>query len=221
MIQRKKFFFLAFIFIALTTYNFNEKKLISIIFPIKKILIEETFALNSIKLKAELEFLRNTSLFFLNQKKITEVTDKYDLISSIQLKKNYPNTLKILVSEHVPVAIKIENKRRYYLTKNGKKINDTDLKIFENLPLIIGNYKTFSSFYEKLVISNFQISRIKNFYYFEIGRWDIELKNGITIKLPKSNYQNILKELNLVLSNSTFSKYKILDYRIKGQLILQ
>jgi hypothetical protein len=69
MISKNKFFLLIFFFITLTSYNFNEKKKnLSIIFPIKKIIIKDSFALDLIKLKSELEFLRKTSLFFLKKK---------------------------------------------------------------------------------------------------------------------------------------------------------
>ena len=65
MIQKNKFFLLIFFFIILSTYSFNEQKQnASIIFPIKNIIIEDTLAVDRIKLKTELEFLRNTSLFF-------------------------------------------------------------------------------------------------------------------------------------------------------------
>ena len=33
----------------------------------------------------------------------------------------------------------------------------------------------------------FPISEIKSFYYFDIGRWDIVLKNNKVIKLPVKN----------------------------------
>ena len=89
MIKRNKIFLLIFFFIIFTSYNFNEKKQnLSIIFPIKKIIIEGTNAIDLIKLKLELEFLRNTSLFFLKEEDIIKVSDKYNFISSIQLKKN-------------------------------------------------------------------------------------------------------------------------------------
>ena len=69
MIQKNKFFLLIFFFIILSTYSFNEQKQnASIIFPIKNIIIEGTLAVDRIKLKTELEFLRNTSLFFLKEK---------------------------------------------------------------------------------------------------------------------------------------------------------
>jgi cell division protein FtsQ len=222
MIQKNKFFILIFFFIALTTYNFNEKKQnLSIIFPIKEIIIEGAVVLNLIKLKSELEFIRNTSLFFLKEKEIIGVTNKNDFISSIQLKKKYPNTLKILISENIPVATEINNKKIHYLTANGKKINYIKLKIFKNLPVIYGDYKNFSLFYKTLKKNNFKINDIKAFYYFDIGRWDVLLKDERTIKLPDTNYEEIIMKINLILNNTSFSKYKIFDYRIKNQLILQ
>ena len=47
------------------------------------------------------------------------------------------------------------------------------------------------------------------------------LKDETTIKLPKDDYQDILAKVDLILDNPSFVKYKILDYRIKDQLILQ
>ena len=220
--KENKFFILIFFFIIFTTYNFNEKKQnFSIIFPIKNIITEESFVLDLTKLKAELEFLKNTSLFFLKKNEITKVTNKYDFISSIQLKKKYPNTLKILISENIPVVTEINDKKRYYLTKKGKKINYVEMKIFENLPVVFGNHRNFSSFFKNLEKSNFKINNVKAFYYFDIGRWDIVLKDEIIIKLPDVNYQKILMEIETTLNNPSFSEYKIFDYRIKNQLILQ
>ena len=220
--KKNKFFLLIFFFIILTTFNFNDKKKnFSIIFPIKKIVIENSVALDLIKLKAELEFLINTSLFFLKKKEIIKVTAKYDFISSVQLKKKYPNTLKVLISENIPVVTEINDKKRYYLTKNGKKINYVELKIFENLPVVFGNHKNFSFFFKNLEKSNFRINNVKAFYYFDIGRWDIVLRDEIIIKLPDANYQKILMEIETILNNPSFSEYKIFDYRIKDQLILQ
>ena len=223
MIQSNKFLLLIFFFIVFTTYNFNEqKKSLSILFPIKEIIIKkDTLAFDSIKLNTELEFLKNTSLFFLKEKEIIKIADKHDFISSIQLKKKYPNTLKILISENIPVVTEINDKKRYYLTKKGKKINYVEMKIFENLPVVFGNHRNFSSFFKNLEKSNFKINNVKAFYYFDIGRWDIVLKDEIIIKLPDVNYQKILMEIETTLNNPSFSEYKIFDYRIKNQLILQ
>jgi|TARA_B100000780_G_scaffold275734_1_gene242990 cell division septal protein FtsQ len=222
MIPKNKFLLLFFFFIILTTYNSNDQKYnSSIIFPIKKIIIDDAYAFDLIMLKSELEFLINTSLFFLKKKEIIKVTAKYDFISSVQLKKKYPNTLKILISENIPVATGIDGNKRYYLTKEGVKINYREIDIFKSLPIIFGNHKNFSIFFNILKKNNFKIKKIKAFYYFDAERWDIVLKDERTIKLPQTNYENILKEIDSILNDSSFSKYKIFDYRIKNQLILQ
>ena len=79
MIRRNTFFLLIFFFITFTSYNFSEQKNnASFIFPIKKIIVENTFIVDSIKLKKKLEFLKNSSLFFLDEKSITSVVDKFD-----------------------------------------------------------------------------------------------------------------------------------------------
>ena len=222
MIRANKLYLLIFFFFIFTTYNSKEqKKSFSIIFPIKEIIIENTLAVNLIKLKSELDFLRKTSLFFLKEEKIVEVMDRHEFISNVQLKKKYPSTLKILVFEKIPIATEIKDKKRYYVTKNGEKVNYTRIENYEDLPTIFGNHKNFSSFFNDLEESNFKINEIKAFYYFDIGRWDIVLKNKKTIKLPEKNYQNILLKVNSILDDTSFSKYEIFDYRIKDQLILQ
>jgi cell division septal protein FtsQ len=222
MIPKNKFFILIFFFIFLTTYSFNEQKQnFSIIFPIKKIVIEEISVFDLTKLNLEMEFLKNTSLFFLKEKEIIKVIKNYDFVSSFQLKKKYPNTLKILILQNIPVATEIDGKKRYYLTKEGKKINYTKLDAFESLPTIFGKHKNFSSFFNKLELNNFNINKIKSFYYFDIGRWDIILKDEKTIKLPQTKYDDILKEISFMLNDTSFSQYKIFDFRIKDQLILK
>ena len=222
MIQKKKIYLLIFFFIIFSSYNLNEKNFsFSVVFPIKKVVIENTVGVDLVKLKSDLNFLINTSLLFLKEKNITKVIDRYDFISGIQIKKNYPNILKILVYEKKPVAIEIQGKLFFYITKNGEKITYSKLNVYEKLPIIFGNHKNFNIFFKDLEEINFQINDIKAFYYFDVGRWDIELKNGTTIRLPKKNYRDILLKVNTILNDTSFSKYKIFDYRIKNQLILK
>ena len=222
MKNSSKLYFLIFIFFLLSTYSNNtNRESLSIFFPIKEILIENNVGTNLIKLKSDMKVLVNTSLFFLNKSKTLEIINNYDFISNIQIKKKYPNTLKIKIIEKTPVATQIINKKKFYITKDNTKINFVDLKIYENLPSIFGGHKNFNDFYSNLEKNDFKINKTKAFYYFEVGRWDIVLKNEKIIKLPKKNYLSLLLKINSMLYDNSFSKYKIFDFRIKNQLILQ
>tara|TARA_B110000444_G_scaffold227385_1_gene232510 strand:- start:1250 stop:1915 length:666 start_codon:yes stop_codon:yes gene_type:complete len=216
-----KIYFLIFIFFIFSTYNSNNKESLSILFPIKEILIENNVGTNLIKLKSDLNFLVNTNLFFLNKGKILEIINKYDFISNIQLKKKYPNSLKIIIIEKVPVATQIIDKKIYYITRDNEKIKFTKLKVYDDLPVIFGRYKNFDIFYKDLEKNNFKIEEIKAFYYFDVGRWDIVLKNEKVIKFPEKNYLDLLPRINLMLDDNNFSKFKFFDFRIQDQLILQ
>jgi cell division septal protein FtsQ len=217
-----KIYFLLFIFLIFSTYSTKQsKENFSFFFPIKKIVIVNSVATNLSKFKSDLRFLINSSLFFLNEEKILITISSYDFISSVQIKKIYPNTLKVIIFEKIPVATKIIDKRKFYVTKDMEKINFIDLKAYENLPSIFGNYRNFNSFYDNLKKNNFKMKKIKAFYYFDVGRWDIVLKNETIIKLPEKNYLDLLPKINLMLDDSDFFKYKIFDFRIKNQLILK
>ena len=57
-------------------------------------------------------------------------------------------------------------------------------------------------------------------FFFPSKRWDIEIKNGIIIKLPKSNVKKSLNQSFELLNDEKFKNIKIIDIRIKNQIIL-
>ena len=58
-------------------------------------------------------------------------------------------------------------------------------------------------------------------FFFETNRWDLETYNNKIIKLPSKNYKKSLKNFMSLKNQDNFKKYRIFDYRIKNQLILQ
>ena len=95
-----KTYFLIFIFLIFSTYKTKDnKESSSILFPIKEVLIENNIATNILALTLDLSFLIDKSLLFLNTEKILANISKHDFISTVQLKKKYPRTLKIIITE--------------------------------------------------------------------------------------------------------------------------
>lgn len=207
------------IFIFLTTYKnnnfFSYEK-----FNIKNIIIEENHIISTDELKKDLDFLYFSNLFFLDVKRLESALLKKTFIKSFRIKKIYPDKIKIIISEKKPVAILLNSKKKFYITKNGDLINFTQINSFKDLPTIIGNGDKFSGLYKSLEHLNFPIDKIKSYYFFEVGRWDLILLDGRTIKLPVSNYILSLKKFMELKNTTNFKKFKIFDYRIKDQLIL-
>ena len=99
-------------------------------------------------------------------------------------------------------------------------INFIDIEIYNDLPTVFGNGESFYSLYQDLQNIKFPIEMIKSFYFFKSDRWDLVMHDNKIIKLPIKNYLYSLKNFMLSKTNSNFNNYKIFDYRIKDQLIL-
>ena len=218
--MKKSFFGLIIIFILLTTYTPKFKFIMNSNLYIKKIEVENNSIIEANEIKKKLSFLYEESLFFLNIKDIRENLKNETFIESFSIKKIYPNTLKLMIVEKIPIAVLQNKKKKFYISDKGDLINFIDIKIYNDLPIVFGNGDNFYSLYQDLQNIKFPLETIKSFYYFESGRWDLIMDDDKVIKLPINDYLFSLKNFMLSKNNSNFTNYRIFDYRIKDQLIL-
>ena len=206
--------------VLLTSYK-PQNFLFNLKFNIEEIVLENNFILKEDVIKKDLAYLYDKNLFFLNVNNIKKLLLKYNFIQSFEIKKIYPNRLKIKIFEKKPVAILQQKKDKFYFTKNGDLINYIDLEEYKNLPIVLGGKKNFKFFYDDLKKINFPINLVKQFYFFETERWDLLTYKNQIIKLPIENYISSLENFISIESKDNFDKYQIFDYRIKDQLILK
>ncbi len=112
--MKKSFFGLIILFVLLTTYTPKSNFIKSFNLNIKKIIIEDTSIVDDDEIKKRLNFLYKENLFFLNIKNIEKYLKNETFIESFIIKKIYPNTLKLIIFEKVPIAI-LQNKKKKIL----------------------------------------------------------------------------------------------------------
>ena len=208
------------LFILLTTYTPNFNFILSSNLNIQKIKIENNSVIESDKIKKKLSFLYEENLFFLNINDIKENLNDETFIESFSIKKIYPNKIKLIIVEKKPIAILHNKKKKFYISDKGDLIKFINLQIYNDLPTVFGDGKNFYSLFQELQNIRFPLEMIKSFYFFESGRWDLIMYDDKIIKLPINNYIFSLNNFMELKSNSKFNNYKIFDYRIKDQLIL-
>ena len=174
---------------------------------------------NSILLK-EIKNLNLENIFLINKEKIVEKINSNSLIEKYEIFKRYPSSLDINIDKTKFLAKLNENDKIFIIGSNGK-FSKNDL--FNNhLPFIFGKPDINDFLYFKEIIdqSNFSYDEVKNLYFYSSKRWDIELNNNIIIKLSKDHPKNSLKFAFEFLNNNDFKDIKIIDARIKNQIIL-
>ena len=218
--MKKKRVIAILLFILLTTINPHQEISFNK-FNLKKIEIENNSLLDEKEIKKLLVSINNKNLIFLKFKEIENALMKNNFIEGFNIKKKYPNTLKIKIFEKKPIAILINKKKKFYLSEKIDLIKFRNLQNYDDLPYVFGNKNNFKIFYENLKEINFPLSIIKKYTFFGSNRWDIETVDEKLIKLPTNNYSNSLENYLKMRKKNNFSKYKIFDYRVNNQIILK
>jgi len=170
-----------------------------------------------------LEDLKNLSLesiFLLDRSKISKIIDRNTLIEKYEIFKKYPSTLVIEIEKTNLLANISKNGSIFIVGSNGKLIKKKLPS--NNLPFIFGNpnISDFLNLKKTIDSSNFSYNEIKNFYFYKSKRWDLELTNNILIKLSKNNVKDSLDNVYNFLNNKNLKNIKVIDSRIKNQVIL-
>ena len=206
--------------ILLTTITINQKIIITK-FNIKEIILVNSISLKEKDVKKSLSVIYNKNLLFLKNKEIEEILVQFTSIESFYLDKKYPNTLKITIKEKKPIAILINNKKKFYISEKLDQFEFNDKNFNQDLPIVFGNKDDFKIFYKNLIKIDFPVNLIIKYMLYESNRWDLETIDNKIIKLSSKNYIKNLKNYLNIKKKNNFKKFKVFDYRINDQLILK
>ncbi len=215
----KKIFIYLFLFLLVGSINnttINKFKFENI----NNILISGLNKNESINLLKDIKVLNLDNIFFLNGNEISKIINSNSLVEKYEIFKKYPNTIDIKIEKTNFLAKINSNGKTFLIGSNGKL---SDIKFSDKeLPFIFGKpeIKEFIGFINIVDQSKFSLNEIKNLYFFQSKRWDLELKNNIILKLSKDYTKLSLDQAFELLNDNNFSNIKVVDARIKNQIIL-
>ena len=217
--SNKKILFYIFLIIFLSTLNnkfFSEIKLKSI----DKIMIKGLEEKEKQELLNNFKLLNLKNILFLNKFELIKKLEANELIEDYTVFKKYPSTLEIRINKTKFLANVFKDGKFFVLGSNGKLIQTVDKN--NNLPNIFGYYNkdSFFNLLKSIKKSDFELSEIKNLYFFKSSRWDIETNDNMIIKLPKKNLGASLNLASDLISNNKIKDIKILDLRQDRQVII-
>src|SRR6056300_13845 len=163
---------------------------------------------------------KKKNIFFIDNLEISKNINSNNLVEKFWVFKEYPSTINInLIKTNFLGVTKINN-IDYLIGSNGKLIKKRNDQAID-LPFIFGSVDAndFLILKEILDKSNFNVSKIENFYYFNSNRWDIKTKKGLVIRLPSEINVNLLNTVNQIIEDENFKNIKTLDFRQTNQII--
>jgi len=215
------------IFIFLTTYTpseieFNSNKKKSY-FNIQNILILNTNRIDKNDVESRLSNIYGKNIFFIKIRDLYEPLKSIYFFDNIEVKKKYPGTLILKISETEPIAFFLKDNQKFLIDTKANLIPIEKFYLNKNYPHVFGldAEKNFLNISKLLKEVKFPVKKIKSYYYFKIGRWDLELENNTLIKLPYEKIKHaIIKSIEL-LKLDDFKTYNVIDLRINDRIIVE
>ena len=146
--MKKRFIIGLSLLLLFSTYNikFNQNFFSNL--QVDNITIENNKIVKEREIKEKLAFLYKTNFFLLRTKKIEKKLREIEFIESFQIKKIYPNNLRIKIIEKKPIAIIQKMKKKKYFTTKGDLIDFRDIKMFKDLPTVFEMKKFFKFLFQ-------------------------------------------------------------------------
>ena len=216
-INKKIIFYISLVIILGT---FNNKNMKNFDFPKINMINIEGIEFNDNEYFKIMSLIKLNNLLSIQKSQIKEILNSNNLVEEYEVFKKYPSSLEIKIEKTKFLASTNKNGKNYLVGSNGKFISAKDHS--KNLPFVFGNFETekFLEFKNIILQTKFEYNKIKNFYYFPSGRWDIEIISGVLIKLPITGIKESLNLSIDLLEDKEFSDIKILDIRQKNQIVI-
>ena len=221
MHQRKSKKILIYFFLLVSVGSINNIDIHNLKFlSVKEVNVTGLENEENLNISKKIKNLKLDNIYLINKKYFNTLLDSNKLVEKYFIFKRYPSSLNIHIDKTRFLARISKNGKIYDLGSNGKLIENENSN--NELPLVFGNPEIVEFFNIKKIIDESQISfeEIESLYFFLSKRWDLKLRNNIIIKLSNDNTKESLKIASEFLYNNEFKDIKIIDARIKNQIIL-
>ncbi len=222
MIKTKRYIFIALL-IFLTTFN-PELPLLKLgFFIIKTVNVSGSKNTDLEKIKKQFNFLVNTSILSVDNKKMNEIISQNEWIHFVNINKKFPSTINVVVVEHEPFVLWKKGNNNLIITKEFTLIEKFNFNNFSNQTQAKGNFdiEDLKRLYKALNNNNFDLSSIASFEFINSERWDLILKGNKKIMLGRHDYNQQISNLNKVLIQSKDEKFTYIDLRLKNKIFVK
>ncbi len=151
-------------------------------------------------------------------------------VKDVAIRKLYPGKLTVALAEKRAAAVWQHNDRLTVVEQSGKliaKFGIADLlnNRFAHLPHLVGEGASQSASKILPLVADYPelAGRVASYSRVADRRWDLELANGMLVKLPESGMQQSLTQLAQLATDDRLLERQInvIDMRLKDRIVLR
>ena len=209
----KIYFYLILLLLFSTFYNTN----LALYFNSKFKVINIDNQNENIKIY-ELNYLLNNNIFNIDKNFLSYKLKNNPILRSYEIKKIYPDTVRIVLIKSNPIAKIIQNGNTVYLGDNGKIFNHAQPNY--QIPEIVGgvNLEYTNRIVKIINNSSFKLNKINMIKIYPSNRFDLIFNNNDIIKFPHNIDRKFIEDAFIFYKNNTIYS-KIIDLRLKNKII--
>jgi cell division protein FtsQ len=182
-------------------------------FKVKNILVTGRAQIPSDELLAHLSIKKDMPVFGVDiagaQKSLTAIS----WVKDVSISRRLPDTIVVALQERAPMALWQYQKKISLIDQEGVVLASSGLSAWQQLPLIVGEDAA-RHVMELTALLNAEpavAGALVSAAWVGKRRWDLRLKNGISVKLPEQDVELALRRLAALDEQK-----KILDRTIAG-----
>ncbi|MFZ4761881.1 MAG: cell division protein FtsQ/DivIB [Alphaproteobacteria bacterium] len=166
-------------------------------FIVKDVTVKGRQHIDVDSLKAAMNITSGMPIFGISVKEMAEKIAAIPWVKAVAVERSLPDKIHVVLQERVPLAL-WQNKGVFYVVDaDGKNLGEVSAETYHGLPILIGDDAPAHApaFLEMAATVPVLLKELDNAVFINGRRWNIRLKNGVTIKLPEENFHEALQRI--------------------------
>lgn len=148
-------------------------------------------------------------------------------VKSACVQRFFPGTIRVILTERVPIAVFHDGQQGKFVLLDGEgvRIERPIVEEFRHLPVVAGDGADREApiLLRKLAAFPVVQAQAESFAFVHQRRWNLRLKNKVTVKLPEHDVETALRILTIFIEQDKASSDDVIsiDLRLKGRIVLK
>jgi cell division protein FtsQ len=166
-------------------------------FAVQDILVEGRINSDADVLRAILDLERGDPILAFNPSEAKDMIERISWVKEAHVERRLPGTIYIGIVERKPMALWQNKGKVRVVDEDGVTLTDALRHKFDNLPIIVGEDapRYAHALLEILTAEPEIMKRVEAATRVSERRWDLKLRNGVTVRLPETDVGHALSRL--------------------------